>query len=167
MELEDLEKQRREGLKAAQRASTSSNGEPTLRDRFQRAMHYQSVGKLPNFEFGYWAETLAEWQKQGLPETVTDEASAYEYFGIENWYMAPVNVGIKPLKKFEMTQEIKDWDAGSVPSWWIPLGDIQIISETEDTVVMRDIYGGVSEISKHGHRSIPHYLEYPIKEPLS
>ncbi|NQU44689.1 hypothetical protein HQ520_15465 [bacterium] len=77
MEFEDLKTEQREGLKVALegRTDTKTSG-PTLRERFQRAMHYQSVDRLPNFEFGYWAEALTVWHKQGLPESVTNQKEA-------------------------------------------------------------------------------------------
>ncbi|HUT25514.1 MAG TPA: hypothetical protein VM492_14305 [Sumerlaeia bacterium] len=143
MEFEDLEQQRQEGLETARKKSAAAaapSGEMTLRERFQRTMHYQRVDRLPNFEFGYWATTLENWHKEGLPKGVVDERTAYEYFGIETSHGAPVSVGIRAFLRDE------------------------VIEETEDKIVTRDALGIVSEINKHGNRSIPHYLDYPIKD---
>ena len=68
-----------------------------LRERWRRTMFFQRVDRIPNFEFGYWDETLWEWHKQGLPSQITDEASAYQYFGIESAQSTGVDMmGLRP-----------------------------------------------------------------------
>ncbi len=120
------------------------NGEPTLRERYRRTMFFQNVDRIPNFEFGYWAETLTEWHKQGLPPEINDEASAYAYFGIENWKNAPVNtMGLKPA--FEL----------------------KVLEKTDEYEIYQDNGGVIAKINIKGHRSIPHYIEFPIKDRAS
>ena len=111
----------------------------TLRERWNRTMHFQDVDHIPNLEFGYWAQTLPEWHKQGLPESVNDEKSAYAYFGIEDWVRAPVSIGLFP--GFEE----------------------KIIEETEQYTIWRDGARTVRKEVRDGIRSIPQYLEYGIK----
>jgi len=141
MEFEDLKTEQREGLMVALEGRPAANTTgPTLRERFQRAMHYQSVDVLPNFEFGYWAETLAVWHQQGLPKSVTNQKEAYEYFGIENYYTAPIDVHAKRIC------------------------EAKLLEEKDGKFIRRDHYGVVSESSKHGPGSIPHYIDFPIKD---
>lgn len=52
-------------------------GKLTNRERFRRVMHYQNVDRIPNFEFGYWNETLPTWHSQGLPKDIDNEEKAY------------------------------------------------------------------------------------------
>ncbi|MEZ0537594.1 uroporphyrinogen decarboxylase family protein [Caldicellulosiruptoraceae bacterium PP1] len=111
----------------------------SLRERFSRTMHFQYVDKIPNFEFGYWDETLPTWHKQGLPTYVDNEAKAYEYFGIENYYSVPINFELDP--SFEYT----------------------VLSENNNHLIIIDNEGVKCEIRKDGKSTIPHYLEYPIK----
>ncbi len=118
-------------------------GSLTLRERFRRTMFFQEVAAAPNFEFGYWARTLESWHGQGLPDHVVDEATAYDYFGIENLAVVGVNSG--PL----------------------PICEHEILEETEDRQVYRDPYGCVAEINRHGDQSIPHFLDFPIKDRAS
>ncbi len=118
----------------------STAGAVGLKERFRCAMFFQEVDALPNFEFGYWAETLAEWRAQGMPSWVVDEETAYTFFGIENWAMLPAGVWLKGI----MEQAV--------------------LEETDDYITTRDTLGVVSCINKHGHQSIPHYLEYPVKD---
>ena len=113
---------------------------PTLKERFRRTMFFQDVERRPNFEFGYWDETLVLWKSQGLPDWVVDEATAYDYFGIENWCM--IEVGPNPLPLYEYT----------------------ILKETDDHIIYRDEYGCIAQNNKRGDRTIPHYLDYPLKD---
>lgn len=112
----------------------------TLKERFRRVMHFQPVDKVPNFEFGYWAETLPAWHEQGLPIEINDEAKAYAYFGIENWRGVPVNTGMT---------------AG--------LGRARILESNDEYEIGLDDIGTKYQINKVGHKSIPHYIEFPIK----
>jgi len=117
----------------------------TLRERWRRTMFFQKVDCVPNFEFGYWESTLKNWQKQGLPEEVCDERTAYEYFGIENWHTAPINLmGLKPDFGYE------------------------VISEDDEIITYRDAGSGcIAQINKKGDKSIPHYIEFALKDRKS
>lgn len=119
------------------------SGSLSLKERFRRTMFFQENDLLPNFEFGYWDRTLEVWRGQGLPDHVVDEATAYEYFGIENWDM--VNINSNPL----------------------PLLEEKVLEETDEYTVYRDGYGCVARINKHGDKSIPHFLEFPVKDRAS
>jgi len=144
MDLEEIQEKLRADEKSAVTAQKRASG-MSLRDRWRRAMFFQKVDRLPNFEFGYWAETLSAWHKQGLPPEVKDEASAYAYFGIENWGGVPVDVmGLRPPFNHE------------------------IIEETSDYITYRDSGSGcLAQINKHGHKSIPHYIDFLLKDRRS
>ncbi len=120
--------------------SEKLGGPLTVRERFQRVMHYQKVDRIPFFEFGYWETTLPRWHAEGLPKEVDNEAKAYAYFGIENWRSVPVSAGL--------------------------LGNVYepgVLEEGENYVVTRDGVGTVKKEVKDGVRTIPHYLEYGLK----
>ena len=137
----DFRRESRKGPGAAPAAPAAAPaGGPTLRERFRAAMQFRRVDRLPNFEFGYWAETLPEWVEQGLPPGVKSEAEAYRHFGIENWGGVPLNtMGLEP--GFGWT----------------------VVRENEDEMIQRDNDGVLYQINKKGHKSIPHYLEFPVK----
>lgn len=116
---------------------------PTLKERFRRTMFFQEIDLRPNFEFGYWDETLTIWRPQGLPDWVVDETTAYDYFGIENWQM--VQVSPNPL----------------------PLFEYLVLKETDDHIIYRDEYGCIARNNKRGDRTIPHYIDYPLKDRIS
>ncbi len=142
MDAEEILEQVEAGVDAKSlKTAQSTTGGLTLRERWRRTMFYQKVDVLPNFEFGYWAETLSEWHKQGLPPDIKDEPSAYQYFGIENWKTAPVNVmGMRPAF------------------------DYKVIEESADYITYRAGDGSVQQINKVGHKSIPRHLEFPVKD---
>lgn len=142
MKAEDSAGLGREALAAIDGTKRRAEEGMSVRERFRRVMHYERADRIPNFEFGYWQETLPAWHEQGLPREVDDEAKAYEHFGIEGMAHAPVHIGLKgPMREKEM------------------------IEETEEHRIYRDEVGIVCEVAKDGHSSIPHYLDYPLKEP--
>jgi uroporphyrinogen decarboxylase len=112
----------------------------TLRERWVRTMHFRKADRLPMMEFGYWAETLPLWHEQGLPRTVTDEALAYAYFGIEDWRNAGVNI------------------ADLCPGF-----EREVIEETGDYIVWRDEERALKKESKKDIKTIPHYIEHGLK----
>lgn len=111
----------------------------TLKERWRRTMFYQKVDKRPNMEFGYWESTLKEWHKQGLPVEVDCESKAYEFFGIENWETIWCNVGLLPA--FEK----------------------EIIEEDEQYTIYRDSSRVTCKINNVGAKSIPHYIDFGLK----
>ena len=49
------------------------------RERFLATMNYQPRDRCPWGEMGFWPETLAVWQKQGMPVDVY----LNDYFGFD------------------------------------------------------------------------------------
>ena len=126
---------------AVDRAKARPDTGETLRERFRKTMHYETPDRLPNFEFGYWDETLPAWREQGLPPEITNERKAYEYFGIEDMRGAPGRTGLKG----EMRQE-------------------ETIEETDDYRIYRDRIGVVLKQPKDGHSTIPQHISFPLKD---
>lgn len=141
MDYEEIQELVKRDVNAADLAGTAESPDVTLRERWRRTMFFQRVDRIPNFEFGYWAETLPAWHEQGLPPEITDEASAYAYFGIENWHNAPIDVmGMRP--GFEH----------------------RIITEDDDYSIYQQETGSVARINKKGHQSIPQHISYYLRD---
>ncbi len=121
----------------------AAGGAMTLRERYRRTMFFQRVDRAPNFEFGYWEQTLKNWRAEGLPPEIDDEGKAYAYFGIENWRGAYVNTGLVP--RFEHL----------------------VLEEDEQYVTYRDGSGVTARINKHGNKSIPHYIDWMLTDRAS
>ena len=113
----------------------------TFRDRFLNTYHYRPVDRVPDMEFGYWNENYAVWHEQGLPDWVTDEASAYEYFDVDrprNWGM-PFNREMRP--RFET----------------------EVLEETGEHRIERGPDGVIAEVPLDGHSTVPRFIEFPVK----
>lgn len=141
MDFEEIEAQLEEGIEASSLERTHDRpvGSMSLRERYRAAMYYRRCPLLPNFEFGYWKETLPEWHRQGLPRWVDNQSKAYEFFGIEDWNSAWVNPSMLP--GFEYKE----------------------IERTDEYLIYRDPCGATCQINTTGHKSIPHYLDFGLK----
>jgi uroporphyrinogen decarboxylase len=102
-------------------------------------MHFQSVDRIPDEEFGYWDETLDRWHDEGLPKSVDSNEKADRFFGFDQRGGVPVNLGLIP-----------DFEA-------------RVLEETESYRTLVDTAGVVSVVHKDGRSSIPRYLSFPIK----
>ncbi len=117
------------------------DGEMPPRERFMNTMEFQKVDRIIDMEFGYWKGTLRRWHQEGLPEYVNNDSKADVYFGFDVWRKTiPSNVDIQP--GFE--REVLEDD-----------GEHQIIYDHNHIKC---------EVFKDGKDTIPHYLEFPIKD---
>jgi uroporphyrinogen decarboxylase len=78
-------------------------------------MHYASRDRVPLYDFNFWDETLPEWHKQGLPESV-NRANAHEFFGLD----CSLGGG-----------EPEDWTVG-VDSYLLPRFEPKILEDDGD-----------------------------------
>ena len=118
-----------------------SMGEMTHRERFRRTMHFQSVDRIPHWEFGYLDETIARWHGEGLPVHLNDISSVEAYFGVDPVVRVPFPDPLTP--PFE--------------------GPPQVVEERETSRIERLPDGTVQEVQKSGLKTIPHYLKFPIE----
>jgi len=139
MDLEEIEAQQKQKVDPNVLTTAGTGSAMTLRDRFRRTLQYQRVDRIPNFEFGYWDSTLSNWHEQGLPKEIDSEWKAYEYFGIENYAVAPINTG--------MTYGF----------------DSFVVEETEDYITAVDGNRTTYQVNKKGDKSIPHYIDFGLK----
>lgn len=110
------------------------------RERWQRTFHYQNVDRVPNYEFGYWDQLYAEWHQQGLPSQINNEGAADAYFGLDRRIMVGPHLGL------------------------IPPFETKTLRIEGNRRIYQDGEGVISEVSLSGEASIPHYLEFPIKD---
>lgn len=119
----------------------------TSRERFVRTMHYQQVDYISHLEFGYWDELKDQWLLEGhlpngmrQPDGTIPDYLVEEYFGVEQF------AGLGPR----------------LGAW--PLRPIQVLEETETTRTYRDGLGVLSQVKIQGTHTIPHFLEFPIRD---
>lgn len=115
-------------------------GTMTDRERFNRQMHYQSVDRCFNMEFGYWEENFAQWDIF-VENGITSNASADHFFGFDRL----ANTG------------------GNV--WMSPAFESRVVEETETVRIIMNGDGLLAEVPKDSHDTIPHYLAATIVTP--
>jgi uroporphyrinogen decarboxylase len=118
-----------------------AQGEMSPLERFNNIMDYKKADRIIDAEFGYWDETLRRWHGEGLPEYINSLITADIYFGFDVWKKRiPSDIHLRPLFERQVLEDD---------------GRHQIILNEE---------GIKCEIFSDGKDSIPHYLEFPIKD---
>lgn len=110
-------------------------------ERFHRVFQFKEVDRVPDYEFGYWTETIDRWHREGLPLEKRNDRDIELYLGLEGWDCGewlPIRCGFWP----------------SLPS--------RIIKEEGDRAVVEDGMGGIY-ICTTTSSSIPHYIRYPLR----
>jgi len=113
------------------------------RERFLKTFLFEDVDRVPDYEFGYWTETIDRWHAEGLPFDQRDNRDVEIYLGLEGWDSLdwlPVRTGLWP----------------SLPG--------RIIQQTADRIIAEDGMGGIYE-QRTSHSTVPHYLRHPLRSP--
>lgn len=115
-------------------------GAMTDRERFNRQMHYQSVDRCFNMEFGYWDENFDLWplfKDNGI--TSNEQADVFFQFD------RIVTIGGR--------------------NWIYPGFENTVVSETDTTRIVMNADGLLAEVPKDGHDTIPHYIKATVVTP--
>lgn len=112
----------------------------TDRDRFNNQMHYRSVDRSFNMEFGYWQENFSQWP-MFVENSITNNAEADLFFNFDKICCIGGNYWLSPS---------------------FPWGTI---SETDSMKVIMNGDGLLAEVPKDGHDTIPHYVQATVVTP--
>ena len=115
-------------------------GTMTSRERFNRQMHYQSVDRSVNMEFGYWHENFTEW-KMFRENGITNNEEADLFFNFD-----PMPVV-------------------SMKSWMNPAFEDKVLEIRGDKKILINGDGLMAEVPVNGHSTIPHYIKSSIETP--
>ncbi|MBT3295384.1 MAG: hypothetical protein HN919_03240 [Verrucomicrobia bacterium] len=110
------------------------------RERFNRQMHYQSIDRCFNMEFGYWEENFELWplfKENGI----TTNGQADRFFNFD-----------------------RITSVGSA-TWMRPGFPEETISEENGKRLIQNRDGLIAEVPIDGHGTIPHYLKSSITTP--
>ncbi|MFH0918792.1 MAG: hypothetical protein V1913_00390 [Fibrobacterota bacterium] len=119
-------------------------GEMSPRERFFNTMEFKRPDRIIDTEFGYWNDTLRRWHNEGLPSWVNSNDKADIYFGFDVWAKhVPVKTALFPSFETVVLQDD---------------GRHKIILDHERVKC---------EIFTDGTDTIPHYIEFPIKDRAS
>ena len=116
-------------------------GTMTDRERFNRQMHYQSVDRCFNMEFGYWEENFSLWDIF-VKNNVKTNHEADILFAFDKISVIGGNIFMHPHMQ-ERTVEIR--------------ANTKVIMNSDGLMAEVPLEGGGS--------SVPHYLESSIKTP--
>jgi hypothetical protein len=111
----------------------------THRERWLRAMHFEPVDHVPDEEFGYWDNTLRDWHEQGLPREIDTLPKADVYFGFAPRAHLPLETYLRPA--FEQL----------------------VLDDRGDRLLVQNEHGATCEILSSGRDSIPHFLDFRLK----
>jgi hypothetical protein len=110
------------------------------RERFNRQMHYQSVDRCFNMEFGYWDENFARWP-------------LFADNGITNNWQADRYLAFDTIKGI----------SGNI--WMHPVYQGRVVEERQKTRVIMNPDGLLAEVPKDNHDTIPHFLKASVVTP--
>jgi hypothetical protein len=126
---------------ATEHIRDSWKGTMTPRERFNRQMHFKSVDRSFNMEFGYWEENYEQW-KIFTDNSITNETEANRFFSFD-----PIEVISGPI-------------------FMCPAFESREIGVTADGKrILQNGDGLIAEQPMDGHSTIPHYIKSQISTP--
>jgi uroporphyrinogen decarboxylase len=146
----------------------------TSREIFLNVLDIGEQKRNLKWDFGYWGGAITRWQDEGLPRDL-------EFLGPrrELIYGEFINgPGIPyPMPSYDDNvlfasgiSELFQLDKGTSPfpfNWWYcPRFEKRVIAETEDKIEYVDPLG-IRRLDFKDERSMPHWLEYPVKDEKS
>lgn len=93
---------------------------------------------------GFWRETLARWQNEGLPEHVQNEIAAHVHFGFD--LVAPIFLGAHEHPGLD------------------PLFAEEILEQDSRITLKRNFAGAIVRVFTDGQSTPPTHLDFPVKD---
>ena len=115
-------------------------GTMTPRERFNRQMHFQSVDRCFNMEFGYWEENYKLWDIF-TNNNIENEEDANRFFAFDPFHCV--------------------WG----DTWLSPPFEKKVVETRGDMLILQDENGLLAEVPADSHSTIPHYLSASITSP--
>ena len=110
------------------------------KERFQAVTHFKSFDRVFNREFGWWDEVFSVWQKEGFPKEVKGNDQGDIFFKFDKFEQSGINCALAPGFDHRIIEQDKDY---------------QIVIDHENVT---------KKIFQSGASSIPHYLDYGLKD---
>ena len=115
-------------------------GTMTPRERFYRQMHYLSVDRSVNMEFGYWEENYQQWDifhENGI----TNEDEANHFFSFDPFYLF------------------------SGKLWMSPPFEERVLGRNGNKLIIQDKDGLTAEVADDNRSSIPRFTASAVETP--
>jgi len=138
-----------------------------IREKFLSVVNFEKEVEVPNWEFGYWYDTIARWYNEGLPKT-----NPPKLIECSQWIYGEADPAL------DVFQEEPNYYGGDVKDYFgfdhrvhaaplyappLPYFDKEVYQEDEETIVFKkEDDGKVIKTRKDG-TSMPLFLEFPVK----
>ena len=110
------------------------------RERFNAITHFKPFDRVFNREFGWWDEVFSVWQKDGMPKEVKGNVEGDVFFKFDKFEESGINCGLSPGFETITLEQDKDYK------------------------IVKDWEGVTKKVFQSGASSIPHYLDYSLKD---
>ncbi len=142
-----------------------------MRELYLRILNFKEKKVNLNWDFGYWGGTISRWKKEGLPVDI-------DFLGPKRDYLYGEFINgpglTYPMSSFDPNvlyasglSRLFDLDPGPSPfriNWWYcPRFDYVVLHEDEEKIEYVDTQG-IRCLNYKDQRSMPHWLEYPVKD---
>lgn len=117
------------------------------RERLTATLNFDQTDRLPMMDFGYWEQTIEDWQKEGMPRQVENQKDVENYLSLDRCC-------------FDTHLEVPQVNYKGA---FFPLFEETIIDEDEKTVTKIDSYGVTLRESKKKN-SVPKYIRFPVEK---
>jgi hypothetical protein len=132
-----------------------TNKSATPKNRGYRTFMYLDVDRVPDTEFGFWPQTIRRWVDEGFPCDLAEQLGESMFHQKFNEF-----IGL----------DTDEGGAGiSLSLGMNPVFETKVLEEDALTQVVRGSDGVVARRWKSGvqESSIPHYIEFPVKDRAS
>ena len=116
----------------------------THRERLARTLRFQTVDRVPDYEFSLWQQTTERWRQEGLQAPPgADGAILNSYFGTDQHEFGPqLATNVRLLPAFER----------------------RVLEDKGTHFILQDVDGAISDQMKPEYgASIPRYLRFAIE----
>ena len=119
-------------------------------ERLYKFFLYQSVDRTPDIEFGYWPQTIRRWIGEGLAIDLTAEEQEMMFLDKLDNFFGFDSYGHSIVLSTRMNPQFQE----------------QTIEERGDATLMRGRDGIIAlrYLNDVDGSSIPHFIEFPVKE---
>jgi hypothetical protein len=115
-------------------------GTMTDRERFNNQMHYKSIDRCFNMEFGWWSENFELWDIF-KDNNIKSNEDGDIFFNFDKIHQVGLN------------------------NFMLPGFEHKVVEETETSKIVMNGDGLLAEVPKDGHDTIPHYIKATICTP--
>ena len=137
------------------------------KEKFLNTLDFNLDTSIPEYEFGYWYDTLTRWYKEGLtkikpPDKIIGEQFIYGEASAQPDYFSRAegsSYGYDVNQYFNLDERIHSVAMNLLP---IPEFEEETIMENKEDLIYRRYDGKTVKIKKAG-TSFPQFLEFPVK----